>query len=255
MVRKIARRLREFLLSRRPSGDKRLQFYEAGFHGDTYLLELVDLIMDKCNIFIETGTNVGSTLAYVARRFPHVRCFSCEPDQMAYNYARENTRNLDNISLFNETSQRFMRQVLNKEDVLNDEVLFWIDAHGYGFQWPLREEIKIITTHWEKAFVLIDDFLVPGLDCFGYDEYDGQVCSFDYIKGSLNRRHEYHLYYPTYANRTSKHHPLRGWGLIEFGHTTELELPESLKRRTRETSVCVSKIQHSGSQEVGVVSD
>ena len=234
-------RLREFLLSRKKVNDKKFLFYETGFHGDTYLLELVDLIMDKCNFFIETGTNVGSTIAYIAKRFPRVQCFSCEPDKMAYNYAWKNTKNFANINLFNVTSQIFIRQILNKEKALNGEVLFWIDAHGYGFQWPLCEEIEYITDRWEKAFVLIDDFLVPGLDCFSYDEYDGQICSFNYIKDSLSYKHEYRLYYPTYTDRTSKHHPLRGWGLVEFGHATELETSERIKRNTKKTLVNISK--------------
>ena len=89
--------------------------------------------------------------------------------------------------------------------------------------------------------MLIDDFLVPGIDCFSYDEYDGQICSFNYIKGSLSYKHEYRLYYPTYINRTSKHHPLRGWGLVEFGHAAELETSERIKRNTKKTLVNISK--------------
>jgi hypothetical protein len=123
--------------------------------------------------------------------------------------------------------------MLNKQEVLDGEVLFWLDAHGYGFEWPLREEVSVITTYWQKAYLLIDDFLVPGLDCFGYDEYKGQVCSFDYIKNSLNDQHEYSLYYPPYIERTSKHHPLRGWGLIEYGHCAKLDLPETTRSRIR----------------------
>jgi hypothetical protein len=117
--------------------------------------------------------------------------------------------------------------------MLSENVLFWLDAHGYGFKWPLREEVSFITGHFQTAYVLIDDFKVPGLDCFGYDLYDGQECSFDYIRDALDESIEYSLYYPSYTERTSRHHPLRGWGLIEFGHEAALELPTTLRDKVR----------------------
>jgi len=112
-------------------------------------------------------------------------------------------------------------------------VLYWLDAHGYGFKWPLREEIATLTGNCAKAFVLIDDFLVPGLDCFGYDRYENQICSFEYIADSMDRKHQYRVYFPHYTERTSKHHPLRGWVLIEFGHFSPIDLPPKLVGKVR----------------------
>lgn len=237
MILEKLKRMREVLQSRKSSGEGRFHFFDTGFHGDRYLLELVELLLARCALFVETGTNVGSTLAYVANRHPHIRCFSCEPDRKAYQHARKNIAGFHNVSLFNETSQRFLRRLLAEKEAPEDEVFFWLDAHGYGFQWPLREEINIITSSWQRAYIFIDDFLVPGLDCFAYEKYEEQICSFDYIKGSLNGVHNYRLYYPAYTERTSKHHPLVGWGLIEFGHPAELLLPEHLALRTRKILV------------------
>lgn len=237
-MRDIIRALRERLSPRRASNVNRLKFVDTGFHGDKYLLNLVDAIMKRSQVFVETGSNVGSTLAYVAKRFPNVQCFSCEPDPTAFGQAQQNTAGCTNVSLYNEMSQAFMRRMVSmKEPALNGDVLFWLDAHDYGFEWPLREEIETITGNWDKAFVLIDDFLVPGLDCFGYDQYDGQVCSFDFIKGSLNKNRDYRLYYPAYTERTSTTHPLRGWGLIEFGQQPALGLPLSIKDKITVTTV------------------
>ena len=56
---------------------------ELGFHGDAYLLALVDALLDRAEAFVETGTNVGSTLRYVAARRPQLPCLSCEPDPEA----------------------------------------------------------------------------------------------------------------------------------------------------------------------------
>ncbi|MGA1864745.1 MAG: hypothetical protein ACMUHX_06750 [bacterium] len=204
-------------------------FFELGFHGDKYLLELVNIIIPDCNYFMETGTNVGSTLAYVGRNYDHVKCLSCEPDTEAFNNAIKNTSGLANISIYNESSLEFILRIkLEYTHLFNKNVLFWLDSHGYGFKWPIKEEISFITANFKSPYILIDDFKVPGLDCFGYDEYSGQECSFDYIKDALNPNLSLRLYYPIYTERTSRHHPLRGWGLIEFGHTSELKIPDSL---------------------------
>jgi hypothetical protein len=215
---------------------RRFSFYEIGFHGDRYLLQLVDLILENCGYFIETGTNVGSTLAYVARTYPHIECLSCEPDFQAFQYAVKNTTGLSNVSIYNETSQVFLKRIAQHHTyLLAGNVSFWLDAHGYGFKWPLRDELAFITTTFNAAYVLIDDFKVPGLDCFSYDEYQDQECSFDYIQDVLNPQFEYSLYYPTYRERTSRHHLLRGWGLIEFGHDGALKLSDSLGSEVRIT--------------------
>ena len=215
--------------------DPRFAFYDIGFHGDQNLLAIVGVFAQECQCFIETGTNVGTTLAYVARQYPHLQCLSCEPDQAAYNHAVKNTRNLTNVRLFNQTSQEFLATLESQhQEVFSQSTFFWLDAHGYGFQWPLQTEIAFITSYFQAAYILIDDFLVPGTPVFGYDEYQGQICSFEYIKGSLNPGVKYHLYYPNYFEKTSQHHPLRGWGLIVYGHHTELNLPSPLGDKIQE---------------------
>lgn len=211
-----------------------LDFIEFGFHGDQYLLRLVEVIIDQCDYFMETGTNVGSTLAYVARSFSNVRCLSCEPDVRAFDEAVKTTAEFPNAFVYNETSQAFFTRLKQHESALFEAaVLFWLDAHGYGFEWPLKEEVYFITRAFKKAYILIDDFKVPGLDCFGYDQYQGHVCSFDYVKGEVSPDIDYQLYYPRYTERTSRYHPLRGWGLIAFGHDYELRLPEFLRDKVK----------------------
>lgn len=212
----------------------KLVFCETGFHSDRYLLDLVDQISSRCEYFIETGTNVGSTLAYMARLYPKMQCLSCEPDTEAYKQSIVNTEGQNNIVLYNETSQDFIIRLKREYNHLFDkEVMFWLDAHGYGFKWPLMEELAFITAEFKSGYVFIDDFKVPGLDCFLYDVYQDQICSLDFVKGSLNPGKKYRVYYPAYTEKTSSHHPLCGWGLIEFGHADEPTLPDRLKEKLR----------------------
>ena len=213
--------------------ERSFTFYDVGFHGDQHLISFITTILDQCKYFVETGTNVGSSIAHAARISPETTCFSCEPDPEAFKHALDNTSAYNNVQIFNQPSLDFLKELTGNKDLLNEDTLFWLDAHGYGFEWPLRQETEFIMGHWKKAYIFVDDFLVPGLDCFGYDEYKGQICSYDYIKTHINREFEHHLYYPQYSERTSAHHPLRGWGLIEFGHTSELELSTKIQDLVR----------------------
>lgn len=209
-------------------------FYETGFHGDAYLLKFVDSGMKGCEVFIETGANVGSTLAYVARTYPGIECLSCEPDRAAYEEALRNTARYPNVRLYNETSQDFIARLKkDRRDVFGKMALFWLDAHGYGFKWPLKDEIDFVTSNFSSAFIFIDDFKVPGMECFAYDIYQDQTCSLDFVRDSLNRKNGYRVYYPDYTEKTSKHHPLVGWGLIEFGHGKEMTLDEGLRSKIK----------------------
>lgn len=203
-----------------------------GFHGDSYLLKLVDFLLKRISVFIETGTNIGATLQYVARTYPSVTCLSCEPKQESFKRA---TNYLQGFSakIFNETSQKFLNRIDNDFAQLKTEVvLFWLDAHGGNFQWPLRDEFSYITRNFKKSVILVDDFLVPGKKQFQHDKYGKQHCSFEFVKGSIPKNCKYRLYYPAYTEKTSKYHPLVGWGLFEFGVNYGIDkvFPEIAKR-------------------------
>ncbi len=222
------------LFKKKKAGRRLSELLPIGFHGDRYLLDLVDLIAGRCECFIETGANVGSTLAYMAQNYPHMKCLSCEPDPEAYKYAIENTIGLGNIKIFNETSQEFIFRLRHEYKSLFDgKTMFWLDAHGYGFKWPLKDEIAFITSEFMSGYILIDDFKVPGRDDFLYDTYKGQICSLDFVKGTFDKKHVYNVYYPAYTEKTSPCHPLCGWCLIEFDNEP-LVLPDGLKQNLKE---------------------
>lgn len=197
--------------------ERTFEFFTVGFHGDRHLLRIVHELAGSCGAFIETGANTGSTLAYVARTYPRWRCLSCEIDREAYARAAANTALLGNVELKHSDSLSFLKGMLLDEPLRRCTPLFWLDAHGYGFQWPLAEEVSFVTTHFLSGRILIDDFRVPGREVFGYDSYDGQVCDWEHIVDSLARARAYCVRYPAYTERTSSHHPLRGWVLIEWG--------------------------------------
>lgn len=88
--------------------------------------------------------------------------------------------------------------------------------------------IKFIRAKFKGAYILLDDFKVPGFSMFGYDQYKGQICSFEDVKDVIRQKIRYKLYYPNCTRRTSEHHPLRGWGLTEYGQHSPLEISRLL---------------------------
>ncbi|MEM7310259.1 MAG: hypothetical protein AAF682_26525 [Planctomycetota bacterium] len=195
-----------------------LQPLPEGFHGDRYLQTLIDLLAGRAGVFLETGANVGSTLGYVARRYPLLPLLSCEPDPDACAAARRHACVRPGVSLLEMRSQEFLRRLKGEpEERFELPVLAWLDAHDHRYEWPLRDEVRFLTEHFDRGFLLIDDFHVPNEPNFGFDAYDGDVCGFEYVSDAISARVDYRLYYPAYRSHTSGFHPLRGWGLVQFG--------------------------------------
>jgi len=211
--------------------------YEMGFHGDSYLLTLIDHVLTRCDAFIKTGTYMGDSLEYVARNFSHLHIFSCEPRTEHITVSRNKLRPyLHNITLEQVKSPDFLYKIVDDHpDLVNKDVAFWLDAHSFGYKWPLKDEIRFITETFKRAYIFIDDFKIPGRPEFQYDIYDGQECSWEFIHDEMCTDKKYLIYLPKYKEKTSRHHPLVGWILIEFGHAT-MQIPDSLKDHLIQTS-------------------
>jgi hypothetical protein len=197
----------------------RYRLFHVGFHGDRFLLKIVDRLLQASDYFVETGTNVGSTTAFVARTYPHITCYSCEPDPTAFRLAQENTADLPNVNVYPVTSHDFLALLEGfGRHLFGSVTTFWLDAHGYGFDWPLTAEVSFILDRFHAGYILIDDFQVPGRNQFAYHQDGAQICSFETIKDCIPSGFNYRLYYPDYDDHTSPHHTLVGWGLIAFGN-------------------------------------
>lgn len=207
-------------------------FRETGFHGDRHLTDFIFYCLGKSEQFIETGASVGSSLVHVARAFPATKIYSCEPDKEAFEFTAKKVSSFKNVTFLKQTSPEFLYSIEKSDPkIVTRETTFWLDSHGMGFKWPLKDEVKNITEKFSKGYLFIDDFLVPGRQQFGYSTYDNQICSSEYIESSLDKTKKYTVCYPTYTSASGLYDPLRGWVLIEFGHTTPLELPSSLQSK------------------------
>jgi len=200
-----------------------------GFHGDIYMRNLACDLLSKSNYYIETGTHQGETLYYVGDSFSSLPVLACEPDSTRFSQATELTSSKKNVTIHNIVSQELLKILQEDYQHWFGQVgTFFLDAHGYGFEWPLKEELAFITKHFKGAYILIDDFLVPGHPNFGYDVFNEHVCSHEYVRESLDSNAQWRLFYPKYWRRTSNYHPLRGWGLYALGDAINYAFPDLL---------------------------
>ena len=200
-----------------------------GFHGDQYLLNLVNFLLLESKYFIETGTRRGVTLKYVADCYKNLKLFSCEPNKEFFSIAEDNLKGYNNCKIYNESSQSFIPEILEIHEIDENLSFFFLDAHGKGFEWPLKQEIEQITNRLSKAIILIDDFKVPNNPQFVYDSYGDQECGMSYIGNKFNINRNYKFIYPKYKIKTSNYPHFPGYVIILMGLTNEdINIPDQL---------------------------
>ena len=108
-----------------------------GFHGDTYLLALADSVLAACDWFVETGTHVGTTLAYVARKHPHLNCLSCEPNGELRKRAQEAIEDYDkavNIYTRLVNDEGHKELTIDLAHTLNNESWLYVSSSNSEFR-------------------------------------------------------------------------------------------------------------------------
>jgi hypothetical protein len=113
-------------------------------------------------LWIETGTYMGGTTQYLAKRFPFVT--SIEPSETFYNYSKSRLRKTKNVTLLNGTSEDlFEGALVSSSPVAN----VWLDGHfsdGGTFLGnkvsPVEEELAAVKRNLDKfqaLVIFIDD--------------------------------------------------------------------------------------------------
>jgi hypothetical protein len=111
--------------------------------------------------FIETGTYLGDTLAYMAHD-KNIHCISIELADNYYKQAKIRFEPYANIKLLHGDSGALMPDVVKQ---LNVPALFWLDGHYSGGltaqgdnDTPVSAELEaIFTSQCKKHVILIDD--------------------------------------------------------------------------------------------------
>ena len=189
--------------------------YGCAFHDDKHLLSIVSDILVESDYFIETGSWEGDSTGFVADNFPNIVCATCEPDLGRYTTTVNALKHFKNVHTYNICSPEIFQKIPElDQNMYNKTCTFWLDAHGWGFKWPLKEEIAFITKNFKKCYILIDDFKNPYVPQMEYHQYEGQYCTWDYIKGDVVNSQDFEVWYPTYTQHTSRCNGLVGWTVI-----------------------------------------
>jgi len=113
------------------------------------------------NQFIETGTHLGDTLAYMAY-YKNIYCTSIELADGYYQQAKGRFESYQNVNLLHGDSGVLMPTVVNQ---LTTPALFWLDGHYSGgltaqgdSDTPISAELTaILTSPCKTHVILIDD--------------------------------------------------------------------------------------------------
>lgn len=205
--------------------------YNFPLHSDPIAIKTFEMLVKegKIKAIVETGTFRGYTTSLLARKFPDLPIYTCEINEYNFKKASENLRKFRNVKVFNNTSPKFLSQII-KDKLISDRVLFYLDAHWLD-EWPLEDELKIISSKIKSSIIVIDDFKVPEDNRFQFDKYNEKECSLDMVIPNIKKSNSYNSLFPHYGNEIFKkdieHPELVGYIVLfqnlkkEFGKLSE----------------------------------
>lgn len=154
--------------------------YGAPMNGQQARLEMTRQIMASCRFsrIVETGTYRSATTVWLAEFGLPVTTVEVDPE--CAEFSRRRLKRYPNVELIHGNSVDALGALAAATTRRQAAIFFYLDAHWGDL--PLRDEIKIITTNFPKAVIMIDDFKVPDDPGYGFDDYGpGERLSLDYL--------------------------------------------------------------------------
>ena len=165
------------------------------FNGQKYRQRILfDLLyFFPIKAIVETGTFRGTTTAFFAGTALPV--YTTEIHLRYFTYARLHFLfNRKAVHLHNQDSRSFLRALSQDHSVPKDDVFFYLDAH-WGEDLPLKDELEVIFSNWNRPVVMIDDFAVPA-SSYGFDDYGpGKTLNLKYIEPIVSA-HKLAVFFP-----------------------------------------------------------
>jgi len=135
-------------------------------------------------IYVETGTYLGDTTYFLAKRFPRV--ISLEPEPELFAQAEKRFATMKNVEILNAASESVFPKLLPK---LSGNINFWLDGHySGGTTWPTYKgendtpialeliQIEANIEKFKNVAVLVDD-----VRCFQSDSSVSGYPNLDYL--------------------------------------------------------------------------
>lgn len=150
-----------------------------GYEGDTFIHGELKSLIDKhgVKVIVETGTYHGFTTLRLSEF--GLKTLTVECDRNNYDIAIKNIAGKAYIHFGD--SVKFLNHVVK---TIEQTSLFYLDAH-WGNVCPLLQELKELETLKNKPVIAIHDFKTDNPD-HGYDSYNGQEFTYEWIKPSLD---------------------------------------------------------------------
>jgi hypothetical protein len=79
--------------------------------------------------WIETGTYLGDTTKFLAKKYPKSLIYSLEPDKKLFQFTKLRLKRFKNVLLVNASSEEHLDKIVSK---LNNSTNFWLDGHFSG---------------------------------------------------------------------------------------------------------------------------
>jgi len=176
--------------------DEYMQRNQLGYEGDSYIGVEIKKLVECFDVkqIVETGTYFGFTTLRLAEMCDTI---SVELQHNHYIEAEktfaEHTGN-NKIELIHGDTIDVLTRLCPTLD--KEKILFFLDAH-WQQHCPLLDELRIIAENAMKPIICIHDFKVPNRDDLGYDSYNGQDFTFEWIKTSIDKiygedKYDYH---------------------------------------------------------------
>lgn len=162
--------------------------WSLGYYAFNYAPELIPYFAalkqeHNIEVAVETGTFIGGTTVAFSFLFDQVH--TIEIMESTFIQSEANLKDFSNVQCHLGSSDIVLNQIL--PTLINQRVLFYLDAHWEQY-WPLLQELEEIgLTHKDNCIIVIDDFKVPGRKDIPYDVYGTMECSFEYIKDHLDK--------------------------------------------------------------------
>ncbi len=118
---------------------------------------------------LETGTYLGDTSGYMAVT-SGLPVLTCELNPSLYRLAKMRLKNVPSVRLHNTDSRTFLTQLRSNAEITGNSCFLYLDAH-WGKDNPLRDEISLVASAWDRFIMMIDDFQVPGDSGYLHEGY------------------------------------------------------------------------------------
>lgn len=155
------------------------------FNGDKFISHTFLTIRDlfKIDTIVETGTYEGDTTAFLSENFKKV--YSIEVLKQNFDFANNKLNSLNlKPNLYLGKSEELLKSIIIENDITSKSI-FFLDAHWY--ECPLQQELDIIAECNIKPIIAIHDFVVPNSKTLGYDCYNNQPFTFEWLKPNFDK--------------------------------------------------------------------